>query len=702
MKKLLFENFRFGLLCFVLLAGLIFTYSNHFNNPFHFDDDHTIVNNIWIRDIQNIPKFFVDATTTSSLPESQSYRPGLTTLNTIDYWIAAQDPFRIGVNPIYGNNIGLIPFYFHLSIFICFIFQSILLFFLFKKIFQISCNHRWNNYFALFTTAFYSYHTALAETNNYIISRSDGFSTFMVIFAFVLYLYFPLKRKYGIYLIPFILGIMVKETALMFIPILFFYILLFDKQTDFTRIFKKENVNKLFLSIKAIAIPLCLGIIFIFLSELLRSQTFIPGTTSRWDYLITQPFVLVQYFKTFILPTELSADTDWKALNTIFDMRFLMGILFLIGIIWLAILLSKNNLFRPISFGILWFLFALIPTSSIIPLSEVLNDHRIYFPYIGLSLSFSFAFIYLVILKKESFFTHSFFVKISVIILVLGIFIAHAYGTHQRNKVWSTHESLWYDVSIKSPNNGRGLMNYGLSQMQKGDLARAKIYFEKALLLIPNYPLLHINLALLHTMLQDKVTAESYYKKAISIGMYKDQCYYYYGHFLFQEKRYDEATQMLKYSLLENPANTFSRYTLMELFYKTTNWGSLQTLALETLMYLPNDSICLKYIEVAKNKKTKLEIAIETATEYPTAENYITLSIAYYEAEKYLECIEACREAIKLKPNYALAYNNICSAYNELKMYDNAIEACNKAISIQPNYELAKNNLNLAKSRKGK
>ena len=112
-----------------------------------------------------------------------------------------------------------------------------------------------------------------------------------------------------------------------------------------------------------------------------------------------------------------------------------------------------------------------------------------------------------------------------------------------------------------------------------------------------------------------------------------------------------------------------------------------------------NSLLCCRRI---KNKKTKLEIAIETATEYPTAENYITLSIAYYEAEKYLECIEACREAIKLKPNYALAYNNICSAYNELKMYDNAIEACNKAISIQPNYELAKNNLNLAKSRKGK
>ena len=168
--------------------------------------------------------------------------------------------------------------------------------------------------------------------------------------------------------------------------------------------------------------------------------------------------------------------------------------------------------------------------------------------------------------------------------------------------------------------------------------------------------------------------------------------------FFYQTKKI--FLQMLKKSILENPANTFSRYTLMELFFKTNDWESLQTLALETLIYLPNDSTCLKYIEASKNKKTKLEIAIETTAEYPTAENYITLSLEYYEAGKYLECIESCKEALKLNPNYALAYNNICSAYNELKMYDKAIEACNKAISIQPNYELAINNLKLAKSKK--
>jgi tetratricopeptide (TPR) repeat protein len=60
------------------------------------------------------------------------------------------------------------------------------------------------------------------------------------------------------------------------------------------------------------------------------------------------------------------------------------------------------------------------------------------------------------------------------------------------------------------------------------------------------------------------------------------------------------------------------------------------------------------------------------------------------------KCIEASRSALKIKPDYALAYNNICSAYNALKQYDKAMEACQNAIRIMPDFQLAKNNLKLA------
>ena len=47
----------------LLFLALLATYSNHFENEFHFDDSHTIENNVLIQDLKNIPQFFVDART---------------------------------------------------------------------------------------------------------------------------------------------------------------------------------------------------------------------------------------------------------------------------------------------------------------------------------------------------------------------------------------------------------------------------------------------------------------------------------------------------------------------------------------------------------------------------------------------------------------------------------------------------------------
>ena len=44
-----------------LIVALTAVYWNHFDNGFHFDDSHTIVNNGYIKDIGNIPLIFQDS-----------------------------------------------------------------------------------------------------------------------------------------------------------------------------------------------------------------------------------------------------------------------------------------------------------------------------------------------------------------------------------------------------------------------------------------------------------------------------------------------------------------------------------------------------------------------------------------------------------------------------------------------------------------
>ena len=223
-KKLLKEIFYLGLLFLVIL---MLAYSNHFNNDFHFDDSHTIVNNVHIRKLSNIPKFFTNPQMFSASPAHWGLRPVVTTTLAIDYWIAG----------------GLKPFYFHLSTFLWHILLCVLLFFVYKKLLSNTLQSKWINYAGILAAGWFAIHTANAETLNYIISRSDVISTFCIVASFAIYLLFPAKRKYFFYLIPAMLGVFAKETILVLVMILFFYKWLFEKEFSIVGLFKKKNLK---------------------------------------------------------------------------------------------------------------------------------------------------------------------------------------------------------------------------------------------------------------------------------------------------------------------------------------------------------------------------------------------------------------------------------------------------------------------------
>ena len=129
------REWRFITLTFFIFIIFLISYSNHFINGFHFDDSHTIVDNPYIRSIKNIPKFYTDPSTFSTLPNHQSYRPFVTTTLTLDYW--------------FGK--GLNPKYFHLSMFINYTILIVLLFFFFFKIMNISFTNEINKILVLFS-----------------------------------------------------------------------------------------------------------------------------------------------------------------------------------------------------------------------------------------------------------------------------------------------------------------------------------------------------------------------------------------------------------------------------------------------------------------------------------------------------------------------------------------------------------------------
>ena len=102
----------------LLLLSVSLVYSNHFQNSFHFDDWHTITGNPYVRSLANVPRFFTDANTFSTLPANRGYRPLLSTTLAVDYWLAG----------------GYKPSVFHVSTFVWFLLQLVLMYFLFRAL----------------------------------------------------------------------------------------------------------------------------------------------------------------------------------------------------------------------------------------------------------------------------------------------------------------------------------------------------------------------------------------------------------------------------------------------------------------------------------------------------------------------------------------------------------------------------------------
>jgi protein O-mannosyl-transferase len=648
MKK---HNGLFITLCFVSFFILAGTYSNHFHNAFQFDDSHAITDNAYIRDIKNIPLFFKDNKTSSSLPANQGYRPVTTASTAIDYWL--------------GSGFDS-TFYFHLSTYIWYVVQCVLMYFLYLKIFNNARQHAWNRYIALFAVTWYGVHTVNAETINYIIQRAEVLSTCMVVAGLVTYAYLPKWRKYYLYLVPVVVGIFAKEPAAMFAPLFFLYIMFFEKNHSAPAIFRPRNFV-IGMKESLVAFIICTVFLY-FVVNMVSMQPWSLYGASRSQYLVTQPFIIVHYFISFFFPYNLSADGDWQLIPNIFDIRVIAGVLFILAMLYGAYIASRKQETRPIAFGILWFFLALIPSSSVIPLAEVMNDHRMFFPFVGLMLSVVWT-LGLMLTKNENIILNNSIVRSLIIVFALGILGGHAYGTYQRNKVWHTGESLWCDVAKKSPGNGRGLMNYGLTQMEKGNYQKAQEYFEKALILTPYYSTLHVNLGILKGAMNKPVEAERYFKNGIQYGPNDPDPYFFYARWLERQNRTAEAVPLLE------KARQLSRAYV-------------------------NAQRLLDEIDRKKTITSPLKQGEEAAMGKLTPAYYLNLSLQHHNAGRFSDSITACQKALKIQPDYYLAYNNICAAYNEMKIWDKAIEACEKGLKIKSDFQLMKNNLAHAKTQK--
>jgi tetratricopeptide (TPR) repeat protein len=136
-----------------------------------------------------------------------------------------------------------------------------------------------------------------------------------------------------------------------------------------------------------------------------------------------------------------------------------------------------------IAFGILWFFITLSVESSVIPITDVIFEHRVYLPSAGAFISIAAACFLLAGRFGKG---RVAAVKTSVKVLALVV-VCLAGTTYARNMVWQDDLTLWRDVAAKSPGNARAHNDLGYVYLSRGDVDRALQEFQTALRLNPYY-----------------------------------------------------------------------------------------------------------------------------------------------------------------------------------------------------------------------
>ncbi len=657
-----FEPFDWKCASWRVVAVLVIclAYANSFHNGFHFDDFHSVVDNPAIRNINNVPRFFTDATTFSVLPANRTYRPIVSTSLAFDYAMGR----------------GYVPFWFHLSTFLIFVGLFFLLDRLYELVFSKTQPSPANRWLALGAAAWFCLHPAMAETVNYVIQRGDLYCTVGCVAALFVYARYPRLRLSGIYLLPLVFALLSKPPAAVFPVLLYFYVFFFEGKQRRVRV-------SLIAALPSAAVAAGM----LWLQSAMTPKTFVPSILSPWVYRLTQPYVWLRYFGEFILPLHLNVDTDLAPIDHV-DLRVVIGLLFLLLLLAAILITARRRGLFPIAFGLIWFVVTQLPT-SLYPLSEVENDHRMFFSFVGLMLAAVWGGWCL--FERLPSWTRLPTVRTAVMVLAIFALSGYAYGVRMRNKVWHDEASLWRDDVEKSPHNGRGLMIYGLTQMSKGQYPSALDLFTRALAFTPNYSTLEINLGVVNGAMADQgeafrtPLAEAHFLRAIALAPTADEPHAYYGRWLKNHARTAEAIAQLKIATVLNPERLFQRDELISAYMLAGDVNAAHQAAQQTQAIEPDDPVASQML---------------AHPNMPTAAVWINRSLSEYQRGQYEQAIDSAQHALQLDPNSAEAWNNIAAGNAGLHRWADAIAAAEKAIALKPDLQLARNNLAWSLSQK--
>jgi tetratricopeptide (TPR) repeat protein len=145
-------------------------------------------------------------------------------------------------------------------------------------------------------------------------------------------------------------------------------------------------------------------------------------------------------------------------------------------------------------FAVLWFFLHLLPTNSLLPRLDLVNDRQLYLASIGAFLAAAVALQALIARARRRWLVNA---VVGALLLGLG------FATLQRNRTYHSEIAFWEDAAAKSPGKARVFNNLGFAYQQQGRYADARQAYRRAMALDPDYWKAHINFSTLPQQSRD-------------------------------------------------------------------------------------------------------------------------------------------------------------------------------------------------------
>jgi protein O-mannosyl-transferase len=655
---------------FIALVAFL-AYSNSFHVPFSFDDVINIVENPDIRDGRLLTG-----------PLKQYHEKLRYETRYIGF-------FTFALNYKFH---GLQVAGYHIVNFVIHLFNALLVYLFVLYTFRTpflnkSALKDYAGFIAFFSALLFAVHPLNTQAVTYIVQRLTSLAAFFYLLSVVFYIKWRLMQKDADYSEP---DTGDKKGALHFIRLLLYsasvlsaVLAMKTKEMSFTLPFmimlyeffffdgsiRKRLLHLTPLILTGLIIPFSVinagnrsGAVFSNIEGAARLQTEI----SRWDYLFTQFRVVMTYLRLLIFPAKQNFDYDYPVYHSFFEPAVFLSFLFLLSICGTGIYLwlryrNKSPYTRIISFGIFWFFIALSVESSLLPIADVIFEHRMYLPSIGIFMALTAALYGVVHAYRDGWKN----MEMTVAGILLCICVIFAGATHARNDVWRDNVSLWEDVVKKSPAKARVNYNLGMAYEDKG-------LYDKAL--------------------------EQFYI-ALKINPNDGKSYYHLGSVYLNKGLFDKAIEQYRIALKLMPDNASFHYNLGTAYlYKGLYDRSIEEYNI-ALKLKPDYASAYNNMGNAYMQKGLFDKAVEcyrTALKLlpDYADAYGNLGNAYLHEGLADKAIEQYQAALRLMPNNADAHFNLGLAYLKNRENGVALNEFQTALRLNPALKEAEDYIN--------